>query len=155
LDERVVELPSLKKDKKLPVVLSKPEVKALLIAPALLKHRLLLAITYGCGLRCSEVRNLKVKDVDLDRGMVHVRQGKGGKDRYVPLGMLLKKGMSSTWKQNLPKSIYLLAMILLLLSPSEPCKKLLERPARKLVSSNLFVSIPCVTPMPLIYSKTD
>ena len=93
LDERVVELPQLKRDKKLPVVLSKQEVKALLIAPVLLKHRLLLALTYGCGLRCSEVRNLKVKDVDLDRGMVHVRQGKGRKDRYVPLGQMLKRGM--------------------------------------------------------------
>jgi site-specific recombinase XerD len=93
LDERIVELPQLKRDKKLPVVLSKQEVKALLIAPTLLKHRLLLAITYGCGLRCSEVRNLKVKDVDLDRGMVHVRQGKGRKDRYVPLGQMLKRGM--------------------------------------------------------------
>jgi site-specific recombinase XerD len=93
LDERVVELPELRRDKKLPVVLSKQEVKALLIAPVLLKHRLLLAMTYGCGLRCSEVRNLKVKDVDLDRGMVHVRQGKGRKDRYVPLGQMLKRGM--------------------------------------------------------------
>lgn len=93
LDERIVELPQLKRDKKLPVVLSKQEVKALLIAPVLLKHRLLLALTYGCGLRCAEVRNLKVKDVDLDRGMVHVRQGKGRKDRYVPLGQMLTRGL--------------------------------------------------------------
>lgn len=103
LDERVVELPELKRDKKLPVVLSKQEVKALLIAPVLLKHRLLLAITYGCGLRCSEVRNLKVKDVDLDRGMVHVRQGKGRKDRYVPLGQMLKRGMLQYLEAEQPK----------------------------------------------------
>ena len=103
LDERVVELPELKRDKKLPVVLSKQEVKALLIAPVLLKHRLLLAMTYGCGLRCSEVRNLKVKDVDLDRGMVHVRQGKGRKDRYVPLGQMLKRGMRQYLEAEQPK----------------------------------------------------
>lgn len=103
LDERVVELPCLKKDKKLPIVLSKQEVKALLIAPVLLKHRLLLAITYGCGLRCSEVRSLKVKDVDLDRGMVHIRQGKGRKDRYVPLGQLLKRGMLQYLEAQQPK----------------------------------------------------
>jgi site-specific recombinase XerD len=103
LDERVVELPELKREKKLPVVLSKQEVKALLIAPVLLKHRLLLAITYGCGLRCSEVRNLKVKDVDLDRGMVHVRQGKGRKDRYVPLGQMLKRGMLQYLEAESPK----------------------------------------------------
>jgi site-specific recombinase XerD len=103
LDERVVELPQLKRDKKLPVVLSKQEVKALLIAPVLLKHRLLLALTYGCGLRCAEVRNLKVKDVDLDRGMVHVRQGKGRKDRYVPLGQMLKRGMLQYLEVENPK----------------------------------------------------
>jgi site-specific recombinase XerD len=108
LDERVVELPQLKRDKKLPVVLSKQEVKALLIAPVLLKHRLLLAITYGCGLRCSEVRNLKVKDVDLDRGMLHVRQGKGRKDRYVPLGQMLKRGMLQYLEAEQPKE-YLFA----------------------------------------------
>ncbi len=103
LDERVVELPQLTRDKKLPVVLSKQEVKALLIAPVLLKHRLLLAMTYGCGLRCAEVRNLKVKDVDLDRGMVHVRQGKGRKDRYVPLGQMLKRGMLQYLEAEQPK----------------------------------------------------
>ncbi len=103
LDERVVELPELKRDKKLPVVLSKQEVKALLIAPVLLKHRLLLALTYGCGLRCSEVRNLKVKDVDLDRGMVRVRQGKGRKDRYVPLGQMLRRGMLRYLEAEQPK----------------------------------------------------
>jgi site-specific recombinase XerD len=103
LDERVVELPELKRDKKLPVVLSKQEVKVLLVAPVLLKHRLLLAMTYGCGLRCSEVRNLKVKDVDLDRGMVHVRQGKGRKDRYVPLGQMLRRGMLQYLEAGSPK----------------------------------------------------
>jgi site-specific recombinase XerD len=103
LDERVVELPQLTRDKKLPVVLSKQEVKALLIAPVLLKHRLLLAITYGCGLRCAEVRNLKVKDVDLDRGMLHVRQGKGRKDRYVPLGQILKRGILQYLEAESPK----------------------------------------------------
>ncbi len=99
----MVELPQLTRDKKLPVVLSKQEVKALLIAPVLLKHRLLLAMTYGCGLRCAEVRNLKVKDVDLDRGMVHVRQGKGRKDRYVPLGQMLKRGMLQYLEAEQPK----------------------------------------------------
>jgi site-specific recombinase XerD len=103
LDERAIELPSLKRDKKLPAVLSKAEVKALLKAPTLLKHRLLLAIIYGCGLRCSEVRNLQIKDVDLDRAMLHIRQGKGRKDRYVPLGTMLCRGIKTYLEVERPK----------------------------------------------------
>ena len=52
LDDRAIRLPSLKRDKKLPVVLSRPEMKALLSIPDLLKHRLLMGVLYGCGLRC-------------------------------------------------------------------------------------------------------
>jgi integrase/recombinase XerD len=103
LDERAIELPSLKRDKKLPAVLSKAEVRALLKAPTLLKHRLLLAILYGCGLRCSEVRNLQIKDVDLHRAMLHIRQGKGRKDRYVPLGIMLCRGIKTYLEVEKPR----------------------------------------------------
>jgi len=93
LDDRIIELPELEKPKKLPVVLSRQEMRAMLNAPKLLKHRLVLGLLYGCGLRCGELRNLHVADVDLHRGTVHVRQGKGRKDRYVPLGEMLKRGI--------------------------------------------------------------
>ena len=93
LDDRIIELPELERPKKLPVVLSREEMKLLLKAPALLKHRLVLGMLYGCGLRCGELRNLHISDVDLQRGTVHVRQGKGRKDRYVPLGEMLKRGV--------------------------------------------------------------
>ena len=79
-------LPSLKKVHKLPVILSVPEIKRLIAAPKLLKHRMLIALMYGCGLRRSELMNIKIPDVDLDRKMLHIRKGKGRKDRYVPLG---------------------------------------------------------------------
>lgn len=79
-------LPSLKKVHKLPVVLSVPEIKSLIAAPKLLKHRLLIAMMYGCGLRRSELMNIRLSHVDLDRQMLHISQGKGRKDRYVPLG---------------------------------------------------------------------
>ena len=78
LREKRVVLPSLERPKKLPVVLSKEEMRRLLMAPKLLKHRLVLGLLYGCGLRCFELRGLLVKDVDFDRSMVHVRQGKAG-----------------------------------------------------------------------------
>ncbi len=86
-------LPRLKLPKKLPVVLSHQEVKCLIQAAPLLKHKLLISLLYGCGLRRFELLNLLVKDVDLDRGMLHVLEGKGRKDRYVPLGWLLVRGL--------------------------------------------------------------
>jgi integrase/recombinase XerD len=93
LDDRAIKLPSIKRDKKLPVVLSSNEMKALLKAPTLLKHRVLIAVLYGCGLRSQEIRSVQLKDVDFDRNMLHVRQGKGRKDRYVPIGEHLARGL--------------------------------------------------------------
>jgi integrase/recombinase XerD len=93
LDDRAIKLPSIKRDKKLPVVLSPKEMKELLKAPTLLKHRVLIGVLYGCGLRCHELRSLLIKDVDFDRNMIHVRQGKGRKDRYVPIGEHLARGL--------------------------------------------------------------
>jgi integrase/recombinase XerD len=86
-------LPEIDRPDKLPVVLSQQEVRDLLKACTLLKHSILLATVYGCGLRCAEVRQLAIADVDLQRGMLHVRNGKGGKDRYVPLGTMLVRGI--------------------------------------------------------------
>jgi len=95
LKDKRIELPSIKKEKKLPVVLSREEVKRLLKAPKYLKHRVLLGLLYGCGLRCFEVRNLKIADLDFDRKMLHVRQGKGKKDRYLPLSDILIRGLKN------------------------------------------------------------
>jgi integrase/recombinase XerD len=86
-------LPEIERPEKLPVVLSQQEMRLLLKSCALLKHSILLATIYGCGLRCAEVRQLAIADADLGRGMLHVRSGKGGKDRYVPLGDMLSRGI--------------------------------------------------------------
>ena len=88
-----VMLPSIERPRKLPVVLSRREIKQLLKTPKLLKHRLVLAMLYGCGLRCFELRNLQLKDLDFDRKMLHIRQGKGRKDRYVPLSQMQIRGL--------------------------------------------------------------
>jgi integrase/recombinase XerD len=95
LKDKRIELPSIKRDKRLPVVLSQAEVRRLLKAPKLLKHRVLIGLLYGCGLRCFEVRNLKLPDLDFDRAMLHVRKGKGKKDRYVPLSPILIRGLKA------------------------------------------------------------
>jgi len=94
LEYKQFSLPEIEKDTKLPVVLNGSEVKALIKVCKLLKHRLIIGMCYGCGLRCSEVRNLRVADTDIVRGMVHVRQGKGSKDRCLPLGKMLCRGIA-------------------------------------------------------------
>ncbi|MCU4166733.1 tyrosine-type recombinase/integrase [Carboxylicivirga caseinilyticus] len=86
-------LPKLKLPKKLPVVLSQSEVKRLIKAAPLLKHQLIIGLLYGCGLRRFELINLQIRDVDVDRQMLYIREGKGRKDRYVPLGCLLVRGL--------------------------------------------------------------
>ena len=88
-------LPAIERPNKLPSVLNATEVKELFKACTLLKHRLLLGLCYGCGLRCGEVRNLRIGDIDLERRMLHVRQGKGNKDRIVPLGNMLQRGIKT------------------------------------------------------------
>lgn len=93
LPEHRVSLPSIERPKKLPVVLSREEVRRLIKAPKLHKHRLMLALLYGCGLRSMELRGLCTKDIDMDRKQLHIRQGKGRKDRYVPLCDLLVRGV--------------------------------------------------------------
>lgn len=91
LEEKAIQMPSIKKEEKLPTVLSKEECRELFKAPRLLKHKYLLTFAYGGGLRMNELRMLKISDVDLDRKQVHIRQGKGKRDRYVVLSNLLAK----------------------------------------------------------------
>ena len=86
-------LPSIKGPNKLPVVLSKEEMWRLLMSPSLLKHKILFGLLYGCGLRCVEARSVRLQDLDFDRKALHVVQGKGKKDRYVPLSEHLIRGL--------------------------------------------------------------
>ena len=69
----------------LPKVLSKEEVGKILSSGRNLKHKFLLWIIYSCGLRRSEVTNIKLDDLDRKRGIIHIREGKGGVDRIVPV----------------------------------------------------------------------
>ena len=74
-----------KKEKLLPNVLSKEEVKNLLNAHINIKHKTMLSLIYSCGLRRSELLNLKPKDIDSKRNIIIIRQAKGKKDRIAPL----------------------------------------------------------------------
>ncbi len=106
LEDRIIKLPSLKRENKLPVVLSRDECKVLFRSGKILKHRFLLAFIYAGGLRSKEARNLKLSDVDVQRMMIHIRQTKYNKDRYVPLSPLIVKGLVKYQKADRPK-VYL------------------------------------------------
>ena len=81
----IFEIPRAKKDKKLPVVLSREEVKRLIESYKNEKHRLMIALIYSSGLRVSEAAVLRVRDIDADRKLIHIREAKGKKDRYTIL----------------------------------------------------------------------
>jgi integrase/recombinase XerD len=93
IDYTFLRLPQIKQEKKLPVVLSKQEVWSMLMHCQLLKHKILIGLLYGCGLRCMEARNLRVQDLDFDRKQLKVVQGKNKKDRYLPLSEHLIRGL--------------------------------------------------------------
>ena len=73
------------KEKKLPVILSRKEVKTSLDLVVFPHHRACLKVIYSLGLRISEGTHLQVSDIDSDRMFVHIHRGKGNKDRYIPL----------------------------------------------------------------------
>ena len=91
--------------RKLPIVLSVEEVSAVLAsAPGPgMKYRAALSIGYGAGLRASEVSNLKVRDIDSDRMLIHVERGKGGKDRDVMLSPSLLELLRAYWRETRPQ----------------------------------------------------
>ncbi len=74
-----------RKERKLPNVLSKEEIVRLIQVTKNLKHRVCIALLYSSGLRIGELLNLKLKDVDFNRMLLKVEQGKGRKDRFVPI----------------------------------------------------------------------
>lgn len=90
------------KQRKLPTVLSKKEVSAILSSITNDKHRLMISLIYACGLRRSELLNLKLHDIDGHRKMLWVRQSKSSKDRMVPLPVSLLKQLRSYYKVHKP-----------------------------------------------------
>jgi site-specific recombinase XerD len=100
--EQVPMLAYGKKPKKLACVLSPEEVAQLLEAARPGRERVLLTTAYACGLRLQEVLNLQVSDIDSARMVVHVRQGKGNKDRLVPLSLKLLTVLREYWRVHRP-----------------------------------------------------
>lgn len=102
-DWALEDIPMPKKPFRLPVILSHDEVTRLLEAVASLKHRTLLTTTYAAGLRVSEATHLRVTDIDSERMVLRVDQGKGRKDRYVMLSPRLLDTLRAYWRSERPR----------------------------------------------------
>ncbi len=105
VDNKNLELKALhrpRRERKLPNVLSKEDVKAILEAHGNIKHRTMLSLIYACGLRRSELLNLKPADIDNKRGVLLIKQGKGKKDRIAPISTKIIEMLRDYYKAYRP-----------------------------------------------------
>lgn len=100
------DLPFPKTPRKLPTVLSPEEVRRMIDGTSNLMHRTLLMVLYGTGVRRTELSLLKVADIDSKRMVIHIRQGKGSRDREVPLSPKLLEALREYWVWKKPR-VYL------------------------------------------------
>ena len=106
IQDRKIEIEKIhrpKQEKKLPNVLSKEEIKLILNTSKNLKHKTMLSLIYSCGLRRSELLNLKPTDIDSKRNIVIIRQSKGKKDRITPLSPKILEMLRHYYKEFKPK----------------------------------------------------
>lgn len=87
-----------KRPQRIPELLNRQEVAAILVACINHKHRMLLTVCYACGLRVSELVNLKVRDIDGERRLLRIDQGKGAKDRMVEIPETLLLQLRHYWQ---------------------------------------------------------
>lgn len=93
--ENNIDIPNLKREKKLPIVLSKKEINDMILTTTNLNHHLVIQMAYGTGMRTSELINLKWQDIDFQRNIIHIERAKGKKDRIVMLSPKIKKALNS------------------------------------------------------------
>ena len=99
----VYEVRRPRKDKKLPVVLSKEEVAKIINSVDNLKHKTILMLTYSAGLRVGEVVRLQIEDVDSKRMLIHIKGAKGRKDRYTLLSEIALEILREYWRKYKPE----------------------------------------------------
>lgn len=100
-----LELNTPKRQQRIPELLTRDDVARLLSVVENRKHRTMLTTCYGCGLRVSEVTALQVRDIDGERGLLRVTQGKGAKDRQVLLSSSLLELLRRYWRIFHPSSV--------------------------------------------------
>jgi integrase/recombinase XerD len=98
------QIPFPKRPRRLPTVLSQEEVARLIESARNLMHRTMLMTLYATGLRRAELCHLKVSDIDSERMVIHVRQGKGGRDRDVLLSSKLLETLREYWRWMKPRT---------------------------------------------------
>jgi len=91
-----------KRPQRIPGLLTRAEVAAILAACPNARYRTMLTLCYGCGLRLSEVLAVRVADIDGERRLLRVEQGKGAKDRLVPLSPTLLEHLRAYWRLYRP-----------------------------------------------------
>lgn len=96
-------VPRPRKERKLPVVLSQGEVKRIFDGVSNEKHKTLLMLVYSAGLRVGEVVKLRIEDIDNERKMIHIRGGKGKKDRYTILSDVVWNALQTYWRLFQPR----------------------------------------------------
>ena len=95
---------TVRRGKKLPVVLSGKEIKQLLSSTENIKHKSILMTIYSAGLRLSEATHLKISNIDSQRMQIRIEQGKGKKDRYTLLSSVLLEELRKYWRHYRPES---------------------------------------------------
>lgn len=103
----VSKIPYPRRRESLPDILSPGEVERLLASVRSVKQRAILMAAYGAGLRVSEICSLRTADIDSRRMLIHVRAGKGGKDRYAMLSERLLATLREYWRLARPAGLYL------------------------------------------------
>ena len=98
------DFPYPKSPQRLPAILSQEEVTRLIDSASNLSHRAMLMILYSTGVRRSELVHIKVSDINSERMVIHIRQGKGSKDRDVPLSSKLLDTLREYWRWAKPKT---------------------------------------------------
>ncbi len=93
-------LPTIKKNKTIPDILTIEEIKKLIKNTTNIKHRLIIKLLYGCGLRVSEIVNLKKDNLDFEEGLIHIKLAKGKKDRFVKIPDSLTDELKNYWELN-------------------------------------------------------
>lgn len=121
-----VDLERPRKERKLPQIIDKEVLRSKILTIKNTKHKAILSLAYSCGLRVSEVINLKIKDIDSDRMILNIRQAKGNKDRIVPLSIGLLKILREYFTYFNPK-IYLFNGQFKLKYSSTSCNKIVKK----------------------------
>ena len=140
-------IPFGKRPKKLPTVLGDEEVRRLLGCVLYLKHRMVLTVCYAAGLRLSEAAHLKISDIDGGRAMLHIRSGKGRKDRLVPISPRLLGELREYWKVARSTS-YLFSGK----TPDVPLSSATIQKACKVAALQARINLPNITPHTLRHS---